>query len=162
MSTKHYRRGKQIQASINKRSHIIIRICLAVGPLHFNCNGKELTNELALARICFFSCPVGFSSAERTGCCSCCCWGLAQERGKCREGAEEHGKKVPLILLLSSSDLIPGVVAAGVLMLSFQAKIVPWFCLSIVITVPPATGTDDSLSTQACRKTTPGYPVACI
>lgn len=41
-------------------------------------------------------------------------------------------------------------------MLSFQAKIVPWFCLSIVITAPPVTGTDDnSLSTLALQEDYP-------
>ena len=42
------------RAFVTKRSHIIIRICLALGQLHFNCNRKELANELSFARICFF------------------------------------------------------------------------------------------------------------
>lgn len=36
------------RAFVTERSHIIIRICLALGQLHFNCNRKEVANELAL------------------------------------------------------------------------------------------------------------------
>lgn len=72
----------------------------------------------------------------------------SRSSGPREEGSSAHSS-------LSSSDLTPGMVAAGVLMLSFQAKIVPWFCLSIVIIAPPVTGTDDSLSTQALQENYP-------
>lgn len=56
---------------------------------------------------------------------------------------------------LSSSDLVRAVVPAGGLMLSFLSKAVPCFCLSIVITAPPVTGTADSSSSQALQEDYP-------
>lgn len=135
-------------------SHSVIRICLALGQLHFDCSRKELANELPFARICSFPAVTVLGTA----CCSCFCWGLAQERGKCRaplsRSSAPKGTSAPGCLLPVILFVVWLLLMCWHCSLFFWAKIASWVCLSIGISTPPVTRT--ACPYGNCRKTAPG------